>query len=41
MLNDLSALVSAQGCEIDRLKAEVEVLGREMLQISEGEAGSH
>jgi uncharacterized coiled-coil protein SlyX len=41
MLNDLSDVVSAQGQEIDRLKAEIDVLGRQMLQLTEGEAGSH
>ena len=41
MINDLSEMVTAQGREIDKLKAEIEVLGREMLQITEGEAGSH
>lgn len=41
MLNDLSDVVTAQGQEIDRLKAEIDVLGRQILQITEGEAGSH
>lgn len=41
MLNDLSDVVTAQGQEIDRLKAEIDVLGRQMLQLTEGEAGSH
>ncbi len=41
MLNDLSDVVTAQGREIDRLKAEMDVLGRQVLQITEGEAGSH
>ena len=41
MINDLSEMVTAQGREIDKLKAEIEVLGREMLQITEGEVGSH
>lgn len=41
MLNDLSDIVTAQGREIDRLKAEIDVLGRQILQITEGEAGSH
>lgn len=41
MLNDLSDVVVAQGQEIDRLKAEIDVLGRQILQITEGEAGSH
>ncbi|GAB4355849.1 MAG: hypothetical protein Kow00114_06460 [Kiloniellaceae bacterium] len=41
MLNDLSEMVVAQGREIDKLKAEIEVLGRQILQITEGEAGSH
>jgi uncharacterized coiled-coil protein SlyX len=41
MLNELNDLVAAQGREIDKLKAEVEVLGRQVLQITEGEVGSH
>jgi uncharacterized coiled-coil protein SlyX len=41
MLNDLSAVVAGQAREIDKLKAEIEVLGREVLQITEGEVGSH
>ncbi len=41
MLNDLSDVVTAQGKEIDKLKAEIDVLGRQILQITEGEAGSH
>ena len=41
MLNDLSDVVTAQGQEIDRLKAEIDILGRQILQITEGEAGSH
>jgi uncharacterized coiled-coil protein SlyX len=41
MINDLSEMVVAQGREIDRLKSEVGVLGRQLLQITEGEAGSH
>lgn len=41
MLNDLSDVVTAQGQEIDRLKAEIDVLGRQILQLTEGEAGSH
>lgn len=41
MLNELSDVVTAQGREIDRLKAEMDVLGRQILQITEGEAGSH
>lgn len=40
-LNELSDVVTAQGREIDRLKAEIDVLGRQILQITEGEAGSH
>ena len=40
-LNDLSEMVIAQGREIDKLKAEIAVLGRQILQITEGEAGSH
>jgi uncharacterized coiled-coil protein SlyX len=41
MINDLSEVVVAQGRELDRLRAEIEVLGRQLLQITEGEAGSH
>ena len=41
MLNELNEIVAAQAREIDTLKAEVEVLGRQVLQITEGEAGSH
>lgn len=41
MLNDLNEIVTAQGREIDKLKGEIEVLGRQVLQITEGEVGSH
>lgn len=41
MLTDLNEIVTAQGREIDKLKAEIDVLGRQVLQITEGEAGSH
>jgi uncharacterized coiled-coil protein SlyX len=41
MINDLSEVVVAQGRELDKLRAEIEVLGRQLLQITEGEAGSH
>ncbi len=41
MLNDLSDIVTTQGREIDKLKAEIDVLGRQVLQITEGEVGSH
>jgi uncharacterized coiled-coil protein SlyX len=41
MINDLSEVVVAQGRELDRLRAEIEVLGRQLLEITEGEAGSH
>lgn len=41
MLNELNDLVAAQAREIDQLKAEVEVLGRQVLQMTEGEVGSH
>jgi hypothetical protein len=34
-------MVVSQGRQIDQLKAEVEVLGRQILQITEGEVGSH
>ncbi|HEY9550056.1 MAG TPA: SlyX family protein [Kiloniellaceae bacterium] len=39
MINDLSEVVVAQGREIDKLRAEIEVLGRKILQMTEGEAG--
>lgn len=39
-LADLSDMVVAQGREIDKLRAEMEVLGRQVLQITEGGAGS-
>lgn len=41
MLNDLNELVTAQAREIEQLKAAIEVLGRQILQITEGEVGSH
>ncbi|HIP79873.1 MAG TPA: hypothetical protein EYH07_15595 [Kiloniellaceae bacterium] len=41
MLSDLSKIVAEQRREIDKLKAELEVIGREVLKITEGEAGSH
>jgi uncharacterized coiled-coil protein SlyX len=41
MLNDLNDLVTAQAREIEQLKAGIEVLGRQILQITEGEVGSH
>lgn len=41
MLNELNEIVAAQAKEIDTLKAEVEVLGRQVLQITEGEVGQH
>lgn len=41
MINDLSEVVVAHGRELDKLRAEIEVLGRQLLQITEGEAGSH
>lgn len=41
ILGELSNVVAAQGREIDKLKAEIEVLGREVLQITQGEIGSH
>jgi len=40
-LNDLSEMVIAQGREIDKLKAEIAVLGRQILELTEGEADSH
>jgi len=41
MLNDLNEIVAAQADEIDKLKAEIKILGRQVLQITEGEVGSH
>lgn len=41
ILNELNEIVANQAREIDTLKAEIEVLGRQVLQITEGEAGSH
>lgn len=41
MIADLSEMVASQGRQIDQIKAELEVLGREVLQLTEGEAGSH
>ena len=41
MITDLSEVVVAQSRDIEKLRAEVEVLGRQILQITEGEAGSH
>jgi len=41
MLHDLSEMVIAQGREIDKLRLEIAVLGRRILQITEGEDGSH
>ncbi len=41
MLSDLNDIVAAQAAEIDELKAEIKVLGRQVLQITEGEVGSH
>lgn len=40
-LGDLSKIVADQAEEIDKLKAEMEVLGRQILQLTEGEVGSH
>ncbi|NIA71448.1 SlyX family protein [Pelagibius litoralis] len=41
MLSDLSQVVADQGKAIEKMKAEIEVLGRQVLQITEGEVGSH
>lgn len=41
MINELSEMVVSQGREIDRLKSEMEVLGRQVLQITEGEVDQH
>ena len=40
-IEELNEVVVRQGKEIDRLKGEIEVLGREILIETEGEAGSH
>ncbi len=40
-LGDLSKIVADQAAEIDKLKAEMAVLGRQILQLTEGEVGSH
>ncbi len=40
-LGDLSNIVADQAAEIDKLKAEMAVLGRQILQLTEGEVGSH
>ncbi len=40
-LSDLSKVVADQGNAIDKLNAEIEVLGRQVLQLTEGEVGSH
>ena len=41
LLNELNEIVAAQAREIETLKAEIEVIGRQVLQITEGEVGSH
>jgi uncharacterized coiled-coil protein SlyX len=41
MINDLNDIVASQAREIVLLKAEMEVVGRQVLQITEGEVGSH
>lgn len=40
-IQDLSDVVRRQGEEIDKLKAEMGVLGREILLMTEGEAEPH
>lgn len=40
-IEDLNDEVVRQGAEIDKLKAEVEVLGRQILRDTEGEAEPH
>lgn len=40
-LEELNEVVIRQGELIDRLKGEIEVLGREILLTTEGEAGTH
>lgn len=40
-IEDLNDVVVRQGAEIDKLKAEVEVLGRQILRDTEGEAEPH
>ena len=38
-IEELNEVVVRQGQELDRLKGEIEVLGREILRETEGEAG--
>lgn len=40
-IEELNDVVVRQGQQIDRLKGEIEVLGREILRETEGEAGPH
>jgi uncharacterized coiled-coil protein SlyX len=40
MITDLSEVVVAQGRDIEKLRAELELLGRQVLQIAESEADS-
>ena len=40
-IEELNDEVVRQGAEIDKLKAEVEVLGRQILRDTEGEAEPH
>lgn len=40
-IDELNDEVVRQGAEIDKLKAEVEVLGRQILRDTEGEAEPH
>ena len=40
-LGELSKVVAEQGKAIDKLNAEIEILGRQILQLTEGEVGSH
>ncbi|MGF1609835.1 MAG: SlyX family protein [Kiloniellales bacterium] len=40
-IEELNEVVVDQGQQLDRLKGEIEVLGREILLQTEGEAGPH
>lgn len=40
-IEELNDVVVRQGQQLDRLKGEIEVLGREILRETEGEAGPH
>ncbi len=40
-IEELNEVVVDQGQQLDRLKGEIEVLGRQILLLTEGEAGPH